>query len=436
LLTVATGVGFGLAPVTRLGRTRDLDGLREGVRSGGAGKERLRSMLVVTEVAASIVLLVSAGLLIRALLTIQGTDPGFTADGVLTMRTELPLPEYRTVDARESFYERVLEQVRALPGVTAAGFISFLPMSSFRGGIWPVSMPGDPKANDVIRDAANVAAIRYVTPGAFEALGIPLKRGRDIAVSDGQRGRYVAVVSDSFAKRYWPNEDPVGRHFTFAAADREVVGVVGDVKFRGLERISEPQVYLSSKQVEDGSITWYTPKALAVRSRVPPASLAASVRDIVRRADPKLAITEQQTLANLIDLETASRAVQVRILGAFAAIAFLLAAIGIHGLLAFAVSQRSQEIGVRMALGAQAGDILRMVVRRGVSLAFAGIVPGIMLAYAAGRSMQALLAGVPAADPLTFAAVAGLGLVMTLAGVLVPAVRAVRVDPISVMRAE
>ncbi len=435
-LTLLTGVAFGLVPVLRVGGSRDLDGLREGARSGGAQKERLRSMLVVTEIAASIVLLVSAGLLIRALLAIQRTDPGLDTESVLTLRTELPWQQYGKVAVREAFYAKVLPEVKALPGVQAAGYISFLPMSSFRGGIWPVSFGGDPTGTLTIREESNVAALRYVTPGLFDALGIPLKRGRDIRDSDGQRSQYVAVVSESFAQRYWPNADPIGRHFSFAFADREVVGVVGDVKFRGLEGESEPQAYLSSKQVDDNSIMFYAPRALAVRARVPPATLAAAIRDIVRRADPQLAITELQTTGDLVEREVASRAVQVRILGAFAATALFLAAIGIHGLLAFAVSQRAQEIGVRMALGAQAGDILRMVVTRGVILALAGIIPGVLLAYAAGRSMEALLAGVPPADPATFAGVAVLALVMTIAGTLVPAVRAVRVDPISVMRAE
>jgi putative ABC transport system permease protein len=436
LLTMGTGLAFGLAPVIRVGGSHDLEGLREGVRSGGVQKERLRSMLVVTEIAASIVLLASAGLLIRALLTIQRTDPGFNPENVLTLRTELSLTDYAAVDKREGFYAAVLRDVRALPGVTAAGFVSFLPMSSFRGGIWPVSFSGDPAGNLTIRDAANVAALRYVTPGFFGALGIPLKRGRDIRDTDGQHATYVAVVSESFVRRHWPDQDPIGRHVIFGFADREVVGVVGDVKFRGLERDSEPQVYLSSKQVDDNSIIFYSPRALAIRSRVPPATLAPSVREIVRRADPRVPITEQQTGESLVELETVSRSVQVRILGAFAAIAFLLAAIGIHGLLGFAVSQRSQEIGVRMALGAQSGDILRMVVSRGVALAIAGVIPGVALAYAAGRSMQALLAGITPADPLTFSAVAVLGVVMTIAGTLVPALRAVRVDPITVMRVE
>src|SRR5262249_4622537 len=189
-----------------------------------------------------------------------------------------------------------------------------------------------------------------------------------VAEGDGRERPFVAVVSESFVRRYWPSQDPIGRHFTFAFADREVVGVVGDVRFRGLERESEPQVYLSSKQVPDGAITFYPPRALAVRTAVPPTQIAAAVRDIVRRADAKVPITKMQTLSDLVDLETASRAAQVRVLSAFAVIAFVLAAVGIHGVLSFAVSQRTAEIGVRMALGATSTDILSMVLRRSTLL--------------------------------------------------------------------
>jgi putative ABC transport system permease protein len=435
-LTALTGIAFGLAPVVRIGRRPDLDGLREGARAGGGQKERLRSALVVAEVIASVVLLVSAGLLIRALLTVQAIDPGFRAEGVLTLRTELPMPEYGPVVAREAYYSRVLQDVRALPGVRAAGFISFLPVSSFRGGIWPVSVKGDTDAGQDIRSANNVAAIRFVTPGYFEAMGIPLTRGRDIAEGDTRGRQAVAVVSESFVKRYWPSEDPIGRHFTFAYADREVVGVARNVLFRGLERISEPQVYLSSKQVNDNAIAFYSPKALAIRTSGSPATLGPVIRDIIRRVDPKLPITDMQTLTDMVDLETASRAVQVRVLSAFAAVAFVLAAIGIHGLLSFAVSQRVQEIGVRLALGAQSSDILSMIVWRGVLLAIGGIVPGVLLAYAAGRSMEALLAGVRPTDALTLASAIALTFVMTVLGTLAPTVRALRIDPITALRAE
>jgi putative ABC transport system permease protein len=435
-LTVVTGIVFGMAPVLRAGGSPDLDGLREGARSGSGQKERLRSALVIAEITASVVLLVSAGLLIRALLTVQALDPGFNPSGVLTLRTEFPRTDYQRVVTREAYYARVMQDAKALPGVTSAAFISFLPMSSFRGGMWPVSVKGDADEASGIRTANNVAAIRYVTSGFFQTLGIPLKRGRDIAVGDARDRPFVAVVSESFVKRYFPNQDPIGRHITFALADREVVGVVGDVRFRGLERTSEPQIYLSSQQVNDGAITFYSPKALAIRTIGDPSKLASAVRDIIRRADPKLPITEMQTLADLVDLETASRAVQVRVLAAFAAIAFVLAAVGIHGLLSFAVSQRLTEIGVRMALGAQSSDILSMVLWRGIALAAAGVVPGVLLAYAAGRSMEALLAGVHPADAVTMASAVGLSILMTLIGTLAPTLRALRVDPITALRAE
>lgn len=319
--------------------------------------------------------------------------------------------------------------------VAAAGYISFLPMSSMRGGIWPMTSGGDASIEGV-RAENKVAALRYVTPRFFDALQIPITRGRDIDAGDTRDRQFVAVVSESFAARYWPNQDPIGRHFTFAFADREVVGIAGDVRFRGVERPSEPQVYLSSKQVADGAITFYAPKDLAIRTTVPPRTLVPAVRAIVREADPGLPITNVQTLTDMIERETAPRSVQVRVLSAFALIAFALAAVGIHGLLSFAVSQRVREIGVRMALGATSRDILAMVLRRSVMLAAAGAVPGVALAYAAGHSMEALLAGVTPADAPTLAGAVVLVAVMTLAGSLIPTLRAMRVDPITALRAE
>jgi predicted permease len=434
-LTALTGVAFGLAPVLRIGGEADLGGLREGARGGGGQKERLRSALVVAEIIASVVLLVSAGLLLRALLSIQAKDPGFKAEGVLTLQTPLPIPMYGKLPTREAFYTRVLSDVRALPGVTNAGFVSYLPLGKMRGGIWPVSLDGRP----VNREDNQVAFLRYVTPGYFGAMSIPIKRGRDISESDRRDRQFVAVVSESFVKRYWPNESPdsiLGRHFTFALDERVVVGVVGDVLLRGLERVAEPQVYLSYKQVADDSIIGYIPRGLAVRSLTPPEALAPSIRAIIRRIDPALPVSDVSTLTEIVDRDTASRSVQLRVLGAFALIAFVLAGIGIHGLLSFAVSQRAQEIGVRMALGAQSSDILGMVMRRCALLALAGVVPGIFLAYAAGRSMEALLAGVKPADALTMTSAVGLSVLMTLLGSLAPTFRALRVDPITALRAE
>jgi predicted permease len=433
-LTTMTGLAFGLAPVVHARRGRDMDGLREGQRSGGGPRERLRSALVVVEVTASVALLICAGLLIRALASVRSTDPGFRAEGVLTLRTELPMPKYRTVAARDEFYIRVLDQVQSGPEVTAAGFISYLPMSSFRGGIWPVSIPG--QTDSTVRGINNVASIRFVTPGFFAALGIPIRRGRDISHDDTRDRPYVAVVSESFATRYWPGDDPIGRRFMFAFAEREVVGVAADVRVRGLEMASEPQVYLSPKQVNDGSILFYMPKSLAIRTTASPERLVPFVREVMQRVEPGAPLFEVQTLDHLVGLETASRAAQARVLAAFAIIAFGLAAIGIHGLLSFAISQRTNEIGVRVALGATSADILWMVVSRGLALATAGIALGVTVAYVAGRSMEAVLAGVRPTDAPTILAAIAVAVVMTVAGTITPTLRALRVNPVTALRAD
>jgi putative ABC transport system permease protein len=435
VLSAITGLVFGLAPVLRVGGEADLGGLRDGARTGGGSRERIRSALVVTEIVASVVLLVSAGLLLRALWTIQSRDPGFRSEGVFTLQTPLPTPKYNRVVTRGDFYKRVIADVRALPGVVNAAFVSYLPMGRMKGGIWPVAFSGQTTTR---ADNQN-AYLRYVTPGYFSTLAIPLKAGRDIEENDSFDRQAVAVVSESFVKRYWPNETPasaIGRHFTFAFSDRVVVGVVGNVTMRGLEREAEPQAYLSYQQVRDGWIIGYIPRGLVIRTTGSPVALASAVRDIVRRIDPALPIVDSGTLADLVARDTASRSAQLRVIGAFALIAFLLAGIGIHGLLSFAVSQRTQEIGVRMALGAQSGDILRMVLRRSAILVVAGVVPGVALAYVAGRWMGSLLVGVTAADPATYGSVAVLAVVMTLAGTLVPALRAVRVDPLTALRTE
>jgi predicted permease len=431
LLTVVTGIVFGVLPAWRASGKGDMNALREGARSGGGRKERLRSALVIGEVTVSVVLLISSGLLIRALWKLQGTDPGFHAAGVLTLQTALPVPKYNRTARRVEFYRRVLTEVRALPGVSSAAYITSVPML-WGGGIWPVDINGQV----VERTAAHTVSMRYATPGFFSTLEIPLMLGRDISESDTVDRQFVAVVSQSFARRYWPDQNPLGRHFQLASHDRMVVGVVGDVRVRGLEGPSEPQTYLSYQQAADGAWVFYAPRNLAVRSAGTPGSLAPAMRRIIQSADRDQPISDVQTLEQIVELKTAARTVQVRVLGAFAAIAFLLAAIGIHGLLSFAVSQRNREIGVRMALGAASGDILRMVLRQGVWVALAGVLPGLALAYVAARLMQALLAGIQPGDLPTFLSAAGLCLVMTLVGSFLPALRAVRIDPMTAIRTE
>ncbi|MEO8450224.1 MAG: ABC transporter permease [Gemmatimonadota bacterium] len=310
-----------------------------------------------------------------------------------------PGPTYDSPSSRHSFYTRVLSDVRALPGVTGAGYVSFLPMV-MGGGIWGVTPAGQPVQGET-RDASRTARVRFATPGYFATMDIPILKGSDLSDEDRVDRPFAAVVSESFVRRQWPDEEPIGKRFTIAFHDREVVGVVGEVRVRGLERTSEPQVYLPPQQQPEGlSNCW--PKDLVIRSETAPGTLAPAVRAIVRAADPEQAVSDVRTMAEILTEETASRAVQLRVLGALAAIAFLLAGIGIHGLLSFTVTQRAQEIGVRMTLGAKARNVVAMVVGQGMVLALSGILPGVLGAYLAGRAIQAVLFGVPPADTVTF----------------------------------
>jgi len=320
-----------------------------------------------------------------------------------------------------------------LPGVSNAAYITSLPMVA-RGLIWSVEGAGivPPPPGE-----SRYASLRFVTPGYYATLRTPVLRGRDVNESDTGDSPLVAVVSDSFVRRYWPEvKDPIGRSFRIAGNDRAVVGVVGDIRVRGLETKSEPQVYLPCTQVEDNSIMGYVPKSLVIRSSSDVAALLPAVRSIIQKADPELPISDVRTLQDILDGETASRATQIRVLSAFAILSLLLAGIGIHGLLAFAVSQRIPEIGLRIAIGARSRDILAMVLSKGLQMAAIGGLIGMILAYAAGRAMEALLAGVKPADLITFLTASGLALFMTISGCLVPAWRAIRVDPARVMRLE
>src|SRR5688572_7293181 len=379
-VALTTGVVFGVLPALRISRRTDASALKEGARGGTSrGTERVRSALVVAEIVASVVLLVLAGLLVQALMKVQAIDPGFNSSNVLTLKTMLPQPKYARSVARQQFYDQVLAETRALPGVTSAAYVSFR-SEERRVGMWevltttpdPTNAGGFAAPPDVRR-----ASLRMVTPDYFKTLGIPLLHGRDITANDTLETPGVAVVSRSFVEQYYPGQDPIGRQFGFAFNVRTIVGVVGDVRFRGLERTdNEPQVYIAAAQQRDGQIAFYAPQDLLVRASAPATTVIPAVRAIIRNADPQLPITSVRTLDDVVALETAPRVVQLRVLGAFTATAFLLAAVGIHGLLAFTVAARSREIGVRMALGAKARDIVGMVIGRSAWLAASGVVIG------------------------------------------------------------
>jgi predicted permease len=441
-ITLGTGLGFGLLPALRIGRKLEAGVLRHGSRAGTRrSTERVRSTLVVVEVMASVVLLVASGLLVRAMWRVQEVDPGFRTANILTLRTALPAPRYGETARRQQFYDRVLGEIEALPGVEGAGYISFLPMT-MRGGIWPVILNTSGLSPEALRSwspdpsETRMASLRFVTPGFLQALGVPLIRGRAIDGSDVATSQRSAVVSASFARQFWPERDPIGQTFFMAFETRTVAGIVGDIRVRGLEQDSEPQVYLPATQMPDNTLLGYAPKDLVVRAAVPAASLTASVRGIIARADPQQPVSDVRLLSDVVDAETAPRRAQVSVLMAFAGIAFLLAGIGLHGLLAFAVSSRTREIGLRMALGARQGEILAMVVRRGLVLALIGVALGAAVSLGTGQLLQSVLAGVSATDPQAFGAAIALVAVMTLAGAVIPAVRAMRVDPMVAMREE
>lgn len=432
LFTALTGLGFGLVPAMRAARRCGFDSLRESNRStGGLGQRRLRAVLVSVEVAVSVILLIASGLLIRAVWRVQSVDPGFRPQQVLTLRTALPRPKYDSPVRRTDFYQRALAQVRALPGVESAAFISGLPMV-VTGLVTAVEIPG----HEVRSARTNPVSHRWVTPEYFTAMGIPLLRGRDVENGDTADRAWVAVVSASFVERYWPGEDGLDRMFRHRGRLRTIVGVVGEVKVRGLERTNEPQMYLPAAQAEERTSANFDPKDMVIRHAGQHEPLVSAIRQIVRSVDAEQPISHVRTMEEVLAGETASRRAQLHVLGALASVAVLLSAVGIYGLLAYTVSQRSREIGVRLALGADPSHVGRMVFADGMRLALFGIVPGIALGYAAARGMRALLFGVPPNDSATFATAIGLALLMALAGSLVPALRAVRVAPMSVLRAE
>jgi predicted permease len=427
VLSAITGLGFGLIPAMRTGGRTGLAALREGTRGSGRRKG-LRTVLVALEVAVSVVLLVASGLLIRAVWRVQNVDPGFDSANVLTMETALPLPKYDNSALRNAFYDRVLSGVRELPGVESAAYVSGLPMVMW-GGITRVNIQG----REIPR-SQQWTAIRVATSQLFSTMRIPLTRGRDFGAGDTHDAQPVAIVSESFAKTYWPNADPIGQPFQTRGLSWTVVGVVGDMKFRGLERPSEPQMYVNAPQA-DSIRGIYTPKVLVVRSSRG-SQLVAPIRDIIRRVDAQQPVSSVRMLATVLGDQTEARRSQLRILLALAALALVLAAVGIHGLLAFTVAQRDREIGVRLALGADPGAVARMVVGEGVTLALVGVIPGLAIAYVAARSMQALLFGVPAADPITFSAVAVLCFATVVVACLRPAWRASRIEPIAALKAD
>jgi putative ABC transport system permease protein len=353
---------------------------------------------------------------------------------VLTMRTVLPENRYRERAQREGFYDAVLGRVRALPGVVSAGYTTSVPLA-WKGGTSGLTVEGRPPRQGLQDDAVH----RQVTAGYLEALGLQLKAGRFIAESDAPQTQPVAVVNEAMARTYFAGGDALGKRFKVGGPDSErpwltVVGVVGDLRQMGIEAPAKPEMYLPYKQVNYQP--WFAPAHLVVRSSGEPASLVASVRREVHAVDPEQPVSNVQTMAEILGEEAAQRRTGMLLLATFAGLALLLASLGIYGVLSFFVAQHTQEIGVRLALGARPRAILALVLGKGMRLALAGLALGLCGALMLTRFIESQLFGVSASDPLTYAALALLLALVALLACYLPARRAMKVDPMVALRYE
>lgn len=435
LLSVLTGLLFGVAPLAQAGHARVMGTLRDGGRDavGGEGVGRLRPVLVSSEIGLALVLLVAAGLLIRSFAALNAVDAGFDPRNVATFRVVLPGARYEGADRVRVFHARLLERVRALPGVVAAGGARTLLLDRLPN-MGPITRAGDAPAGD--DDARESVVIDAATPGFFDAMGMQLSRGRDLAASDAPDGIPVAVVNEAFVRRYWPDADPLGRRFTFgdpqdpATTWLEIVGVVRDARRSGLAQPARPEAYLPHAQMSSPGLTF------VARTSVDPASIMPAVRAVVREMDPLLPVSAVSTLEHTLAEQLAARRFIMTLLVALAALAAVLAAIGIYGVVSYLVAQRTRELGVRLALGATRTDLLRLVVGQSLRQVLPGIAAGVVAALALTRVMASQLYGVSATDPVTFAVVT---LALVCVGALasyVPALRAARVEPNTALRQE
>ena len=421
VLSILTGMVAGTLPAMRAAGSDLNDALKEGGRFHGAIGIGTRRMLIVCEVALSLVLLTGAGVMVQSLLALRNGDTGFDSDGVLTMKLRLVGTRYPTPAQRLTFFDAALQRIRALPGVEAAGTIDDLPLIA--GSAQTLQLEGYPPQRE-----PPAVQVRQITPGYLRTLGIPVLQGRDVVESDAE----VLLVSRAAAKLYWGDDDPIGRRAALPYSRtvlRQVVGIVGDVKQRTLAEPSTPTVYVYTHEP-------YGRATFVIRTSVPPASLAQPAAAAIRAIDPQQPVGEIRTMAQALDGHLASQRLGALLLGVFAGVALLLAAVGIYTVLSFIVRGRSREIGIRTALGARTSDVLRLVIVEGMAPTLVGIAAGTIAALAAATAMKTLVFGVSASDPLTLAAVAAtLGLVALMASV-VPAYRALRLDPVSVLRAD
>jgi putative ABC transport system permease protein len=430
--SVLTGVVFGLAPALQASRVDLNESLKEGGRGSTAGRarNRVRSALIVLEVAVSLVVLVGAGLLVKSFVNLRNTNPGFNPRRVMTASVSLPEIKYSKDEQLRQFYHEAVGRAAQLPGVDGAAAIMPLPLSN-NGINVTFTVEGQP---DPGPGARPISAARVITPDYLRVMGIPVLRGRAFDERDTADSPKVLLINESLARQMFPGEDPLGRKLDVGinSIKGEIVGIVGDVRSRGLEKEAGLEFYAPYEQTPFNSMQL----VLRAKEGQDPSGLAAPLRSVVREIDRDVPLYEVHPMEQLVADSVARQRFSMTLLAAFAGLALVLAAAGIFSVMSFLVAQRTHEIGVRVALGAQGRDILRMVVRYGMGLALAGVGAGLLVAFALTRLMSGLLYGVSATDPLTFVAVALLLAAVALAACLVPARRATKVDPMVALRYE
>ena len=439
-VSIFTGAMAGVLPALHLSRANVSQSLKQGLgrTDTDSSGNRTRSALVVVEVSLSLVLLIGAGLMIRSFQMLRAVNPGFEFHGVLTMTAAISQAKFSTASQQISFFERVLERVRTLPGVVAAGVIDDAPLSG-NGSHQPIAVEGRPA---VPMSEQPEVDVRLISAGYMNAFRIPILRGRDFDHTDVVGRPPTTLISASFAKQFWPGEDPIGKHITltfFPGVVREVVGVVGDVKTDGLDQTRPPAaLYVPFRQlvVPAGEVWRSFPMTLVVRSSPNPASISSAVTNAVHEVDGTIPVRDVRTMDQLVTNSLSQQRFSLSLLSAFALLALILAAIGIYSVLSYSVRRRVQEIGVRLALGASLSDVLRMIVFEGMRPTLLGVTVGTVGALALARVMASLIYGVKPTDAITFLSVAVVLSVVALVASIIPAYRAAKVDPMVALRYE
>jgi predicted permease len=434
LVSLGTGIVFGLAPALQSTKPDINEALKENARgaAGGARRNRVRALLIVSEVALSLVLLIGAGLLFRSFLRLQAVTLGFQPQRLLTFRLTPSGANFKQDPQYSAFYDQVAERIKALPGVEAVGVINTLPLQ--KGPTTAFRVEGRPLLTPDKWPGVNY---RSVSPDYFRATGISILRGRALDAHDNTSAPLAVLVNQALVRRDFPDEDPVGKRINLGGTGRdgqpiwfEIVGVVADVRNLELNTEPTPEIYTSYLQDPFAGMSY------VVRSQVEPESLLPSVREVVRQVDKAQPVAEVREMEQIVSEAAAQPRFNSLLLGIFAGVALLLAAAGIYGVMSYAVTQRTHEIGVRMALGAQRGDVLRLIVGHGFKLTLVGLALGMACAYALTRVMTTLLYGVKPTDPATFAGGAFLLALVALLACYVPARRATRIDPLIALRYE